>query len=142
MEDTKRIIEINGVKVEIDLREAKTVDTYKVGDNVKVLIEEYNENFKSYPGVIVGFDNFEKRPTVIIAYLKTDYSSAELQFVYLNKDTKKVEIVPASLEDIGLEKSKVVDLLDKEILSKEEELREAKRKKEYFLKYFNKYFKG
>ena len=34
-----RVIEINGIKVEVDLRTAKQINQYKVGDNVKLLIK-------------------------------------------------------------------------------------------------------
>ena len=40
--EEKRIIDINGMKMEVDLRTAKRIDTFKVGDNVKVLATEYN----------------------------------------------------------------------------------------------------
>ena len=40
-EDNKRIIEINGIKMEVDLRNAKRIDTFKVGDPVKVLDMTY-----------------------------------------------------------------------------------------------------
>ena len=36
--ENKRIIEVNGVKMEIDLRQAKVIDNYKVGDYVKVKV--------------------------------------------------------------------------------------------------------
>jgi hypothetical protein len=36
MEENKRIVEIDGVKIEVDLRSAKRIDTFRVGDNVKV----------------------------------------------------------------------------------------------------------
>ena len=38
MENTKTQIEINGVKLEVDLRNATRIDEFKVGDNVKVKI--------------------------------------------------------------------------------------------------------
>ena len=124
MED-KRIIEINGVKLEVDLRNALNVESYKIGDNVKVLIEEYNNNFKSYPGVIIGFDNFKKLPTILIAYLVTDYSSAKIEFEYFNSKTEKVEICPASKNEIPFEKSKVLELLDSQIIKAEESVNVA-----------------
>ena len=40
--EEKRIVEIDGVKIEVDLRTAKRIDTFAVGDNVKVLCKEYN----------------------------------------------------------------------------------------------------
>ena len=36
-DEQKRIVEIGGVKIEVDLRTAKRVDSYRVGDPVKVL---------------------------------------------------------------------------------------------------------
>lgn len=82
MGDEKKIIEIGGVKLELDMRTGKTtqIDTFKVGDNVKVLIKEY-DSYKSYAGVIVGFDNFKERPTIIVAYLKMGYSEADIKFI-------------------------------------------------------------
>ena len=79
----KRVVEINGVKMEVDLRSATTqeVNTYKVGDQVKVLIKDYS-SWKDYPGTIVGFDNFKQRPTIIIAYLER-YNS-DIRFAYFN----------------------------------------------------------
>jgi len=35
---SKQIIEINGVKLEVDLSTAKRIDEFRVGDTVKVLI--------------------------------------------------------------------------------------------------------
>ena len=140
MED-KRVIEINGIKLEVDLRCAKTIENYKIGDNVKVLVESYGNEFKSYPGVIIGFDNFQKLPTILIAYLVTDYSSAKIQFVCFNNKMEKIEICPASDNEIPFEKSKVLELLDTEIIKKEEETKDLRNKKEYFLNNFNTYFK-
>ena len=46
--EEKRIIDINGMKMEVDLRTAKRIDTFKVGDNVKVLATEYNGTWGDY----------------------------------------------------------------------------------------------
>ena len=141
MTDT-RIVEIDGVKIEVDLRKAKTISTYKVGDNVRILVKEY-ETFKSYPGVIVGFDNFKNLPTIIVAYLKVSYSSSELEFAYINKENSKednFEIVPNNDKDILFEKGRVIEIMNSEIETKREEVKDLENKKEYFLKNFNKYF--
>ena len=44
-EDNKRIVEIDGVKIEVDLRKAKRVDSFQVGDNVKILEKKYNDDY-------------------------------------------------------------------------------------------------
>ena len=92
MEDNMKLIEVNGVKLEVDMRYAKKVEQYRVGDKVKVLIKKYSDTSTSHIGVIVGFDNFEQRPTIIVAYIESDYSGTKLNFVHINKDTKDVEI--------------------------------------------------
>ena len=137
---SKQIIEVSGVKLEVDLREAKTVESYKVGDNVKVLVKEYGDKYKSYPGVIVGFDQFEKLPTIIIAYLEGSYDP-DLKFVYLNNQSEDVEIAHAQPEEILLKKEDVLAQFDRSIAEDESKIKELKRKKEYFVKYFNQYFK-
>ena len=136
----KRIIEIGGVKVEVDLRYATQVESYKVGDNVKVLVKEYSDSFKSYPGVIIGFDNFQVRPTIVICYLKTSYNKAEIVFLYLTKDSKDVEICSMIGNDLAINKTTVLELLDSEIIKKEQELIDLKAQKGYFLVNFGKYF--
>ena len=62
------VIEINGSKFDVDFREAKEINTFKVGDKVKVLKKKYLEHVV-YPGIIVGFEQFQKLPTIVIAYL-------------------------------------------------------------------------
>ena len=140
---SKRIIEIEGVKLEVDLREAKAIESYKVGDNVKVLVNEgYGDtkDYKVYPGVIIGFEDFKELPTIIVAYLKVSYGDAELKFIYMNSQSKKCEIVPSNGEELTFTKEHVVQLLNNVIEKKTLKLNEAKAKKSFFLKHFNQYF--
>lgn len=136
MDENVRVIEINGIKMEVDLRNVKQISSYKVGDKVRVLIKGYSD-WKSYSGIIVGFDNFVNRPTIVVAYI--DYS--DLKFTYLNSESKEIEICPMIDDHITLEKTHVIELMDRNIFRKEEEVADLKEKKEYFLKYFNEYFK-
>lgn len=140
-QEQKRIIEVNGVKMEIDLRNAKVVENYKVGDYVKVLIKEYN-SYKSYIGNIIGFDNFEKTPTIVIAYLKNEYSGSTIDFVYYNSTSVDVELTTLNEWDIPLEKSTILENFNKEILKKEQELKEMKKKADVFERLFGKYFEN
>ena len=140
MED-KRIIEINGVKMEVDLRHAKVIDNFKVGDTIKVLIKGYS-SYTSYVGMIVGFDEFEKLPTIIVAYLKLEYSTSAIEFVYYNAESKDVDICKINDWDIPYSKQQIIDKMDREINKKEEELRELNSKKNLFLSMFGKYFEN
>lgn len=138
----KTIIEVNGIKLEVDLRYAKRIDQFKVGDNVKVLIKGYGDSFKSYPGVIVGFDNFKERPTIVICYADIDYSSCNIKFCYFNQDTKDVEICHMGEHEKTLDRERVIDYLDKDIFKKQAELDDLNRRKNYFLENFDRYFEG
>lgn len=142
MNTEKRIIEINGIKMEIDLRDAKVIDSYKVGDTVKILKEKYSNNFESYLGVIVGFDDFEKHPTIVVAYLDVDYTSVKIQFAYINSVSKEVEICPINTWDIPYSKQDVLSKIDREIEKKKQEIIEFESKKNVFNELFGKYFEG
>lgn len=79
------IIELNGVKLEVDLRTAKRVDTLRVGDRVRLLEKSsYSSSVTVHHGIIAGFEPFPSAPTIIVAYLKTAYREATIEFVYLN----------------------------------------------------------
>lgn len=139
MDENMRVVEINGVKIEVDLRNCKVIENYKVGDAVKVLVKKYS-SYESYAGVIIGFDDFKERPTIIVAYLESSYSTAEIKFVYINADTKDVEICPSVKMDKFLDKSHALGLLDNSIEKKKIELQELETKKRLFEKEFEVYF--
>lgn len=136
----KRIIEINGIKMELDMRTATVsdVETYCVGDLVKILIKEYSDSYKSYAGVIIGFDNFSANPTISVLYIKTDYSSSELKVEYINNFNKDAQMVKASEDDLNFSKDTVLRHLNKKIQESEMSKVVAEQQKDLFLKYFNK----
>jgi hypothetical protein len=128
----KTIIEINGVKLEIDLSSAKRVDEFRVGDNVKVLTKDYS-TYKSHLGIIVGFDNFKNLPTIIVAYLSIEYSKAEVKFVYINSQSEGYEICHMNKDEKLLDKVTALDFLDREVTRAEATLNELKLKREFFI---------
>jgi hypothetical protein len=134
------IIEVNGVKLEVDLRSAKRIDQLTIGSRVKCLLKTY-DSFKTVPGVVVGFEPFEKRPTIVVAYLETDYSTAALKFQSFNCDTKDFEII-ADLDNNALEidKAGIIAKMDREYTKKEAELQELADRKAFFLAHFGRYF--
>lgn len=131
--DEKRIIEINGIKMEVDLRYAKRVDSYRVGDSVKALIRNYGDSFTAYPGVIVGFTEFQNRPCIDLLYLKQD---GEVAFKSITKDDKDTEIAPFNQFEEDFDKVSVLEKLNRQIEQAEEAVRMTKAKKEAFLKFF------
>jgi uncharacterized coiled-coil protein SlyX len=135
-----RLVEINGVKLEVDLREARTVEQYRVGDKIKVLIKHYGDNFKVNAGMIVQFNNFEQLPTIVVAYIDENYSNAELKFAYINAQTKDIEICPAGDDELAISKAFVLDTLSRQITAKQEEIRQLEEKQNYILNKFDAWF--
>ncbi len=138
--DEKRIIEVAGVKMEVDLRYAKTIDTFKIGQAIKVLIKEYGDSYMTYPGVIVGFDNFVQRPCIVIAYAKGGYDP-DIKFVCLTKDSKDIEMVPMIDDEMRFTKQEGVKWFDLQINAKNQEIERLEDKKKYFEQRFGEFFK-
>lgn len=134
------IIEVNGVKLEVDLRTARRIDQLQVGSRVKCLVKHYQE-WKTHAGVVVGFEPFPTKPSIIVAYLESDYSGAGLRFRSFNADTVDFEIV-ADLDQNALEVDRVniLSLFDRDISRKELELQELRDKRQFFLDKFSAYF--
>ena len=141
METGTRIVEINGVKLELDMRQAtlQSIDAFKVGDSVKVLVKNYSD-YASHAGVIVGFDAFKNLPTIIVAYLKISYSDAKLEFAYINAQSTDVELCAASPNDVPFERATVLQAMDRDIATKKEAAAQAENNKAMFLSMFNRYF--
>lgn len=140
MENEKRIIEINGIKMEVDLRNAKRIDTFKVGDPVKVLDMNYSDP-QIYAGVIVGFAEFSKHPAIEVMTLNVGYSNADFKFITItDKENSKYEIVHYNNYEKIFTKSSVLDIFQKDIEKKRVEIEELERKKKYFIDDFQKAF--
>lgn len=133
--DEKRIIEINGVKLEIDLRTAKRIDCYHVGDSVKVLIKQYSDQYASYPAVIVGLTEYKERPCIELLYVKGD---GDVAFLALNKDSKDIEIAPFNEYEYAFEREAVHQKLDEAVARADEAARSARSKRDAFQKFFEK----
>lgn len=137
-ENTKHIIEINGVKMEVDLRHATQVyNELRIGSKVKVLSKEYSGH-EVYHGVIVGFENFPSLPTIEVCYFKSNYGEPELKFASINtKSAEKFEIVPAlDWSPLG-RKEEVLKYFDNEVFKLEEKITILKDKKAHCSKYFD-----
>lgn len=140
MDENIRQIEINGIKMEVDLRTVKVIDTYKVGDNVKILKKSYSEDRIVYPGVIIDFVNFTQLPTIVVAYFKNDYCGTDIQFEYINEKSENVEIAPCLPHELELNKGRVIDRFNILIDKKKTEMEELIAKRDYFVQNFTKYF--
>lgn len=133
-------IEINGVKMQVDLRHAKRIDEFRIGDRVKVLTKDYS-GFSVHPGTIVGFEPFEKLPTIVIAYVVSSYADIKLEMLHFNASTKDIELVKAVDDDlVELSRSDAMAAFEKKIAAKEREIAEVREHLEYFERNFARYW--
>jgi len=135
----KQIVEINGVKFEVDMSKAKIISEFCIGDKVNVLVKDYQEK-KVHPGIIVGFDNFKELPTITIAYLVISYNEASIKFVHFNSESKDVDIAPCRESELIFGYGDIIQKMDREIAAKEKEVEDLLRKKNYFINNFSKHF--
>lgn len=136
---TSTIIEINGVKMEVDLRTAKAVrvDNFKVGSRVKILRKlSYGNEFSIHVGVIVGFDQFKALPSIRIAYLDPGYSGTPLKFFTFNAEVKDAEMLLADDGDLDFDRETIVSALARNIAAKRVELEQAELAERMFIKHF------
>lgn len=133
-------IEINGVKMQVDLRTAVRIEELKVGSRVKVLTKDYGGH-KVNHGVIIGFEPFRELPTIIIAYMSIEYSGTEVKFLYYNSASKDVDVVASvDNDEIALDKEVILQRLDSEIAKKEREAQDLRERRQYFLDKFATYW--
>lgn len=129
----RRIIEINGVKMDIDLREAVVIETITIGTPVRVLVKNYS-SWKVCSGVVIGFDQFKNLPTITIAYIEVEYSDGNVKFLHYNSESKDVEVIRADDDSlIAFDANDAIIALDKKIEKAEREFKDAVMKKEYFI---------
>lgn len=133
----KRIVEINGMKMEVDMRTARRVDTFKVGDNVKVLGKTYNDQHEIKPGIIVDFAMFKELPTIIVAVFNEGSwsSTPSISFEHINSESGN-EIIFASEEEIRLSREGVIEKFEREIQRKKNEWQDLQNQLAYFKKHF------
>jgi hypothetical protein len=140
-EENKRIVEIDGVKLEVDLRTAKVVDRYRIGDPVRVLHPGTGYGTGIKPGVIIGFCEFDKNPAIEILELDSEYSGATFKLITIvSGQDNPVQIAPYDRYSGLFSQTDIVTRFDREIQKKELELADLKLKKEYFISDFMKAF--
>ena len=133
----KRIVEVNGLKLEVDMRYAKRIDEFRVGDTVKVLDSRNGKN-ELRTGVFTDFANFKELPTIIVAaYVAGDYwARPSIEFIPYNNETEDIEIVGVSAEELIVSRETITQKFDDEIAKKRDELNDLIIKRDTFVKYF------
>ena len=142
-QETHQVIEINGVKMEVDMRHARRVDHFRIGDACKLLLTGSNySNPEVVAGVIVDFESFKSLPTIVVAYVKSGYGSTGLDFAYVNeKSADKYELVASSSDSqLAVNKAEVLQVFEREEAKLQAQIDEVRSKRRYFMERFGAYF--
>lgn len=134
-------IEVNGMLLEFD-EKVLLKQEIKVGDNVQLLKKSYS-SYECYAGVVTQLLPFKDKPAMEVMYLESSYSSCEIKKLVIVAGAEGEDLPKIVKMDDGFlpfTKERCIDILQKAITTKENELTEAKLKLEYFQKYFNRYF--
>lgn len=131
---------VGAITVAASREAAVRAEVLKVGDPVRVLTKPSYGDPKVSTGVIVGFEPFKELPTVVVAYIETEWNKSELKILAYSEKTKDVEILAAPEGvNIEIERSRVLDYFNSEERKKLAELDEIKAKRAYFDRYFGKF---
>lgn len=136
------IIEINGVKMEVDLRRAKIIhENLQIGSKVKVLDKSGYGGPTVHAGVIVGFDPFPTLPTINVAYVTGSFGSSDIKFAGINaKSGEKWELVPSQDDDLPIDRQTLLEAFEREIQKHQREIDAINEKRDYFNRMFGAYF--
>lgn len=138
--ESTKMIEINGIKMEVDLRQAIRIERLSVGTPVKILLKSYS-SYEIKSGVIIGFEPFEKLPTILIAYVDVGYTSTEIKYLSYNAKTEDTEVIAAINDDkLSFDKNDILNAMEREILKKQREIQDIQDKRSYFLDKFQTYW--
>lgn len=136
-----KIIDINGVKFEVDARTAtvRQLQTIRIGAKVKVLKDDQVKY-----GTVIGFEPFPENPVVVICYIDSQYysSSPEFKFLYYSAKSKEQVVISSEDDDAAIERDDVVMKIEKEIAKKQTEIQDLEDKKRYFLSKFKAYWES
>ena len=129
---------VGAVTLAATRNQAVRAEVLKVGDAVRVLIKPDYGDVKVHTGVIVGFEPFASKPTIIVAYIEVEYSKAEMKMLYFGGDEKQKAEILAAPEgyQIEVERQRVLDWFDAEQRKAEAQIDEIKAKRAYFIRYF------
>jgi len=132
-----RIVEVGGIKLEIDERTARTIEQYRVGEPVKCLVQAYGDKYDLYPGVIIGFADFAELPTIEVMYANTTFNATDPFIIKaINAKTTGIEIAPMQELELLMDRQGMMVKFDAAIRKMETDLSDMMAKREYFDTHF------
>lgn len=128
----KTIIEVNGVKLEVDMRHARRIEELRIGSPVKLLAKGGYGGQKVHPGIVIGFEPFKDLPTILVAYLEEDWQAASVKVVSINSKQENFDMIAAVDPDFAVDRANITKRFDRQIEAKKREIEVIEEQKRYF----------
>lgn len=128
--------EIQNTKFEIDPSTIIRKEKFSVGDTIKLFKKEYSDSWKMFYGVIVDFNLFPDFANIVILYFEDGYNP-EVKIMDVNSKSTELKIAPVIKEQMTLSYDTIIESFQNNIIAKEREIEEMKRKQKYFMKVWN-----
>lgn len=134
MNTEKTIVEINGIKMEVDMRTAKIVhENLRIGSKVKLLVKSTYGEPKVCSGIIAAFDASPTMPSITVAYIESSYANAELKFAVVNeKSAAQYEMVPSQDDELPISKETLLKAFDSAEQKAVAALEDVRARRDYF----------
>ena len=126
------IIEVNGVKLEVDMRHARRIEELRIGSPVKLLAKGGYGGQKVHPGIVIGFEPFKDLPTILVAYVEEDWQSATVTVVSINSKQENFDMIAAVDPDFAVDRANITKRFDRQIEAKKREIEVIEEQKRYF----------
>lgn len=140
METEKTIFEINGVKLEVDLRTARRIEEIRIGSPVRLLNKSSYGGNKVYPGVVIGFEPFKDLPTIVVAYVEEDWLKYEIKVVAINSKQENFDLIAAVDPDFSIDREVIIKRFDRQVAAKRREIEAIEEQRRYFETNFKAYW--
>lgn len=128
----KTVVEINGVKLEVDMRYARRIEEIRVGSPVKILIKNGYGGHKVHAGIVIGFEPFKDLPTILVAYVEEEYNNASIKVVPINSSNKEYDLVAAVDKDFTVDREVILKKFNRQIAQKQREIEALMEQVNYF----------
>lgn len=140
MSENTTVIEVNGVRLEVDMRYARRIEEIRIGSPVKLLAKNGYGGHKVYAGIVIGFEPFKDLPTILVAYIEDDFSKAEVKVVSINAKTENYDLVAAVDPDFSIDRESVLKKFERQIAAKQREIEVIEEQINYFKTNFKAYW--
>jgi hypothetical protein len=133
LSSAREIVRFGNFEMDVEVTQVNRIESFKVGDAVKLLKKKGSYNQAStMAGVIVGFDNFESSPAIVVLTMEQSYSDVNFSFITITSESEDYDMIHYSGYEQLFTRDNVMRIFDRKIAEAEMKLNEMNAKRSYF----------